>query len=71
MDRREFLKWSIGAGATLLCHPRSLWGALAWQSNVVTSPTPHSGALALAISAPPPPDFWDLPRYKLTSAFRI
>ena len=33
MDRREFLKLSIGAGATLLCDPRSLWGALAWEQR--------------------------------------
>ncbi len=43
----------------------------ALQITEVTSPTPDSGALALAISAPPPPDFWGPPRYKLNSAFRI
>ncbi len=43
----------------------------ALQITEVTSPSPDPGALALAISAPPTLDFWGLPRYKLTSAFRI
>ena len=33
MDRREFLKWGVGAGATLLCHPHFLWEALAWEQR--------------------------------------
>ena len=43
----------------------------ALQITEVTSPLPDPSAPALAISAPPTPDFWGLPRYKLTSAFRI
>ena len=43
----------------------------ALQITEVTSPLPDPSAPALAISAPPTPDFWGLPRYKLTSVFRI
>ncbi len=33
MDRRAFLRWSVGVGAALLGSPGSLWKALAWEQR--------------------------------------